>query len=220
MYYKWNCSFNKRLLSLIDIFLKGFLLTLSLIVAIGAQNAYILKLGLQRQYVLITVFLCTLFDFLFISIGVFGLGFFIKGNQLLINIIAIFGIVFLIFYAITSFKAAFKNDSLNIEEKNEKKSLKEVISLLLVFTFLNPHVYLDTILLIGGIGSSYTFLSEKLIFLFGCALGSGVWFFSLGFGAKFLTALFKKPITWKILDTIIGFVMLLIAYSLVELISF
>ncbi|AXH10640.1 amino acid transporter [Malaciobacter halophilus] len=205
---------------MIELYTKGFFVTLSLIVAIGAQNAYILKLGLLRQYVFPAVILCTFFDLILISLGVFGLGFFIKGNQSLINIIAIIGIVFLSSYAFLSFKKALKSDTLLIEKSKDKKSFKEVLSLLLVFTFLNPHTYLDTVLLIGGIGANIINFDEKLAFLFGTVSGSFVWFFSLGFFSKFLIPLFKKSITWKILDTIIGIVMLIIAYSLIELISF
>ena len=96
---------------MLDIYLKGFIVTFSLIVAIGAQNAYVLKLGLLKQYVLMAVLMCITFDFILISAGVFGLGYFIQGNQLLINGIAIFGIIFLCFYAIISFRSAFKNVS-------------------------------------------------------------------------------------------------------------
>jgi len=201
----------------LDIYLKGFIVTFSLIVAIGAQNAYVLKLGLMRQYVLLAVSLCIIFDFLLISAGVLGLGFFIKGNQLLINSIAVIGIVFLVFYSLLSFKAAFKNESMQIDDQIKTNPLKKVITMLLVFTFLNPHTYLDTVLLIGGIGAN---ISDdlKLYFLLGAISASTVWFTLLGFGARALIPLFKKPITWKILDISIGFIMLLIAYSLIDLI--
>ncbi|QKJ24208.1 LysE/ArgO family amino acid transporter [Poseidonibacter lekithochrous] len=202
---------------MLDIYLKGFIVTFSLIVAIGAQNAYVLKLGLMRQYVLLAVSLCIIFDFLLISAGVLGLGFFIKGNQLLINSIAVIGIVFLVFYSLLSFKAAFKNESMQIDDQIKTNPLKKVITMLLVFTFLNPHTYLDTVLLIGGIGAN---ISDdlKLYFLLGAISASTVWFTLLGFGARALIPLFKKPITWKILDISIGFIMLLIAYSLIDLI--
>ena len=202
---------------MLDIYLKGFIVTFSLIVAIGAQNAYVLKLGLLRQYVLLAVSLCIIFDFVLISAGVLGLGFFIKGNQLLINAIAIIGIVFLVFYSLLSFKAAFKNESMQIDDQIKTNPLKKVITMLLVFTFLNPHTYLDTVLLIGGIGAN---ISDdlKLYFLLGAISASTVWFTLLGFGARALIPLFKKPITWKILDISIGFIMLLIAYSLIDLI--
>jgi len=203
----------------LDIYLKGFIVTISLIVAIGAQNAYVLKLGLLKQYVLLAVSLCILFDFILISAGVFGLGFFIQGNQFLINIIAIVGIVFLCMYAILSFKSAFKNESLQIDGVVKTNPLKQVISLILVFTFLNPHTYLDTVLLIGGIGANIE-NEFKIYFLLGAVSASAIWFFSLGFGARFLIPLFKKPITWKILDISIGFLMLFIAYTLIDLIVY
>jgi len=202
-----------------EILLKGFIVTFSLIVAIGAQNAYILKLGLLKQYVFPAVILCILFDTLLISAGVFGLGFFIQGNQLLINIIAVIGILFLSFYAFMSFKSAFKNESLEIDGKNKTNPLKQVVGMLLVFTFLNPHTYLDTILLIGGIGANIQD-DLKIFFLLGAISASTVWFVLLGFGARLLIPLFKKPITWKILDISIGIIMLIIAYSLIDLIVY
>ena len=204
---------------MLDIYIKGFIVTISLIMAIGAQNAYILKLGLLKQYVLIAVLMCITFDFLLISAGVFGLGYFIQGNQLLINGIAIFGIVFLIIYAALSFKSAFKNESLQVDGNVKTNPLKQVVSLILVFTFLNPHTYLDTILLIGGIGANIQ-NEFKIYFLLGAISASAIWFFSLGFGARFLIPLFKKQITWKILDISIGFLMLFIAYSLIDLIVY
>ncbi|UTJ06108.1 LysE/ArgO family amino acid transporter [Arcobacter roscoffensis] len=204
---------------MLDIYLKGFIVTISLIVAIGAQNAYVLKLGLLRQYVWVAVLICVISDVLLISAGVLGLGFFIKGNQLLINSIAIIGIVFLSVYALLSFKSAFKNESMKIDDEIKTNPLKKVITMLLVFTFLNPHTYLDTVLLIGGIGANVED-SMKVYFLLGAVSASAFWFTLLGFGARALIPLFKKPITWKILDILIGILMLVIAYSLIDLITF
>ena len=204
---------------MLDIYLKGFIVTFSLIVAIGAQNAYVLKLGLLKQYVLLAVFLCILFDTILITAGVYGLGFFVQGNQLLINIIAIIGIVFLTFYSFLSFKSAFKNESLEIDGKTKTNPLKQVVGMLLVFTFLNPHTYLDTVLLIGGIGANIQ-NDLKIYFLLGAISGSASWFILLGFGARFLIPLFKKPVTWKILDISIGIIMLIIAYTLIDLIKY
>lgn len=204
---------------MLDIYIKGFVVTISLIMAIGAQNAYVLKLGLLKQYVLLAVLMCIFFDFLLIAAGIFGLGYFIQGNQILINSIAVFGIVFLIIYAMLSFKSAFKNESLQIDGNAKTNPLKEVITLILVFTFLNPHTYLDTVLLIGGIGANVQ-NEFKIYFLLGAASASAIWFFSLGFGARFLIPVFKKPITWKILDISIGIFMLFIAYSLIDLIVY
>ena len=204
---------------MLDIYIKGFVVTISLIMAIGAQNAYVLKLGLLKQYVLLAVLMCIFFDFLLIAAGIFGLGYFIQGNQILINSIAVFGIVFLIIYAMLSFKSAFKNESLQIDGNAKTNPLKEVITLILVFTFLNPHTYLDTVLLIGGIGANVQ-NEFKVYFLLGAVSSSAIWFFSLGFGARFLIPVFKKPITWKILDISIGIFMLFIAYSLIDLIVY
>ena len=204
---------------MLDIYLKGFIVTISLIVAIGAQNAYVLKLGLLRQYVWVAVLICVISDFLLISAGVLGLGFFIKGNQILINSIAIFGIVFLTGYALLSFKSALKNESIKIDDEIKTNPLKKVVTMLLVFTFLNPHTYLDTVLLIGGIGASVED-EMKLYFLLGAISASLTWFTLLGYGARALIPLFKKPLTWKILDVCIGFLMLFIAYSLIDLIVF
>ncbi len=201
-----------------EVILKGFIVTISLIVAIGAQNAYVLKLGLLKQHVLKAVLICIFFDFLLISAGVLGLGYFIQGNQFLINIIAFIGIAFLCIYAFLSFKSALKNESLEIDGNVKTNPLKQVISMLLVFTLLNPHTYLDTVLLIGGIGANIE-VDLKPYFLLGAIMGSTVWFFALGFGARVLIPLFKKPITWKILDISIGFIMLSIAYSLIDLIK-
>ncbi|RXJ91901.1 hypothetical protein CRV01_02125 [Arcobacter sp. CECT 8983] len=203
---------------ILDIFLKGFIVTISLIVAIGAQNAYILKLGLLKQHVGKAVLFCIFSDIFLISLGVFGLGFFIKDNQILINSIAIFGIVFLCFYAFLSFKSAFKNESLKIDDEVKTNPLRQVLTLLFVFTYLNPHAYLDTILLIGGIGANIED-DLKLFFLLGSLSASSFWFITLGFSARFLIPLFKKPITWKILDISIGLIMLVIAYSLLEIIE-
>ena len=204
---------------MLDIYIKGFVVTISLIMAIGAQNAYVLKLGLLKQYVLLAVLMCIFFDFLLIAAGIFGLGYFIQGNQILINSIAVFGIVFLIIYAMLSFKSAFKNESLQIDGNAKTNPLKEVITLILVFTFLNPHTYLDTVLLIGGIGANVQ-NEFKIYFLLGAVSASTIWFFSLGFGARLLIPLFKKPITWKILDISIGIIMLIIAYTLIDLIKY
>jgi L-lysine exporter family protein LysE/ArgO len=202
---------------MLDIYLKGFIVTISLIMAIGAQNAYVLKLGLLKQHVLMAVLMCISFDIILISAGVFGLGYFIQGNQFLINCIAVIGIVFLLTYSVLSFKSAFKNESMQIDGNVKTNPIKQVISLILVFTFLNPHTYLDTILLIGGIGANIE-NHLKIYFLLGAVTASAIWFFSLGFGARFLIPLFRKPITWKILDISIGILMLIIAYTLIDLI--
>jgi L-lysine exporter family protein LysE/ArgO len=203
----------------LDTFFKGYFVGLPLIVAIGAQNAYVLKLGLLKQHVFKVVLFCSLTDVLLITLGVYGLGFFIKGNQTFINIMTIFGMLFLSFYAFTSFKSSFKNESLKIDNEIKTDPIKKVFFLLFMFTFLNPHVYLDTVFLIGSIGANVQ-ESYKIYFILGTSAASATWFFSLGYGARVLIPLFEKPITWKILDISIGCLMLYIAYSLSDLLNF
>ena len=203
---------------MISIFIKGFSLAFSLIVAIGAQNSFVLKQGLKKEHLLIIVFLCIFFDVLLIGFGVFGLGFIVSRNQFIIKYIAIIGIIFLLWYAFNSIKSAIKANYINDNKLENKSNLKELIIILLVLTFLNPHVYLDTVLLIGSIGASYTLFEEKVLFFFGCSFASILWFILLGYGARFISPLFNKNITWVILDIIIAIVMLLIAYSLIKLI--
>ncbi|AXX93323.1 amino acid transporter [Malaciobacter molluscorum LMG 25693] len=204
---------------MIDVFIHGFLIGISLIVAIGSQNAYILKLGLLKQHIFKAVMFCIISDVLLISVGVLGLGFFIKDNQILINAITIFGIVFLSAYAFLSFKSAFKNESLKIDNEVKTNPVKKIFAMLFMFTFLNPHVYLDTVLLIGGIGANIE-NDLKIFFILGTSAASAVWFLSLGYFSRLLIPIFKKPITWKILDILIGILMLYIAYSLVDLVKF
>ncbi|WP_258238876.1 LysE/ArgO family amino acid transporter [Arcobacter sp. CECT 8985] len=203
---------------MIEVFTHGFIVGISLIVAIGSQNAYILKLGLLKQHIFKAVLFCIITDVLLISSGVLGLGYFIKGNQLLINCIAIFGIIFLCFYSFLSFKSALKNESLKIDNEVKTNPVKKVFAMLFMFTFLNPHVYLDTVLLIGGIGANVED-SLKIFFILGTSTASAVWFLSLGYFSRLLIPLFKKPITWKILDILIALLMLYIAYSLTELVK-
>jgi len=200
-----------------SILIKGFTITFSLILAIGAQNAFVLKQGLKKEHVFSIVLICVLIDITLISFGVFGIGYAVSKNPFLLKVIAIIGILFLTFYGLTCLKSAFKNEHMEVVKEQDKKTLKEVIVLVLVFSLLNPHTYLDTILLIGGVGASYINFDDKLYFLLGSFIASTVWFISLGFGSRVLIPLFQKNITWKILDIGIAFMMFFIAYSLTSL---
>jgi len=201
------------------IILKGFSVTLSLIFAIGAQNAFVLKQGLRKEHVLPIILICIFIDVILIGTGVFGIGYLVSQNPFLIKVIAVIGIIFLCGYALICLRSAFKNEHMELEKGKKKKSLKEVITLVLVFSLLNPHTYLDTILLIGGIGASYIEFQDKLYFLLGSVAASIVWFISLGFGSRILIPLFQKNITWKILDVLIATLLFSIAYSLLELLN-
>lgn len=197
--------------------IKGFTVTFSLILAIGAQNAFVLKQGLKKEFVFAIISLCIFIDVVLISSGVFGIGYIVQQNPFALKVIAIFGMLFLSWYGLSSLYAAVKGEHLTLDDKNNTKSLKEVLILVLVFSLLNPHTYLDTILLIGGIGASYIIFDDKILFLLGCFLASAAWFILLGYGSRILIPLFEKSITWRILDTLIAAMMFYIAFTLIEL---
>lgn len=193
--------------------LSGFFLGASLIIAIGAQNAFVLRQGLIRNHVLIIVTICALSDALLIAAGVAGLGTIIAKSPALITIVTLGGALFLASYAYMAFKRAMRPDAM-IAANDERLGLKAAVLTVLAFTFLNPHVYLDTVLLVGSLSAAYEG-NARFAFGLGAMAASFVWFFSLGYGARLLAPLFSKPMAWRILDTIIGVVMCLIAVSLV-----
>lgn len=194
--------------------LTGFLTGLSLIVAIGAQNAFVLRQGLTRSNVFLVVLICAVSDALLIALGVLGLGAVIQSLPVLLEIIRWFGVLYLIWFGISSLRRAFKPDALNTSG-NSINSAKKAVLTTLSLTFLNPHVYLDTVIFIGGL--AHQFGTETPLFAFGAIAASFVWFFCLGFGAKKLSPLMAKPIFWKVLDTVIALIMFSIAISLAVL---
>ena len=195
---------------------QGFGLGLSLIIAIGAQNSYVLKKGILKSNVFAVAATCTLIDITLISLGILGFGSIVERNKTFMLFATIFGVLFLSYYGITSIVEAIKKrESFKIEDDREKDSLKKTILTLLALSLLNPHVYLDTVILIGSIGSKYP-LSQRMDFLIGTCLASFVWFFGLAYGARILIPIFKKETTWKILDILIGTTMLLISWGLIQ----
>lgn len=196
------------------IFLDGFLIALGLIVAIGAQNAYVLKQGLKKEYVFSIVLICSLIDAILIFCGVKGLGTIIAKSEIFLISITLFGIFFLTTYGVLSLKSAFKDEVFTVKNSEKPQSFKKAILTILALTLLNPHVYLDTFLLIGSIGGAYSTTNQN-IFIIGASFASFVWFFSLGYGARVLVPLFKKPKTWKVLDFSIAIVMFFIAFGLI-----
>ncbi len=195
-------------------FFSGLFLGLSLIMAIGAQNAYILKQGLKKQYVFMLSSICALSDALLISFGVLGFGSVIEKFPAIESFTRIGGIIFLAVYALRSFYAALtKNEAMGEAEETKSASRVKAALICLAFTWLNPHVYLDTVILIGSISTQY---SENLLeFTIGTISASFIFFFSLGYGSRYLSPLFKKSISWKILDFIIGIIMLSICIKLI-----
>jgi L-lysine exporter family protein LysE/ArgO len=193
-------------------FATGFGLGASLIIAIGAQNAFILRQGVLRQHVFILCLICAVSDAVLIAIGVAGVGAIIESSPNLLFVIRIGGALFLLWYAWVAFSRALNPLPMS-EAKDESGNLQAAILTCLAFTFLNPHVYLDTVLLVGA--SAPHEGNARLAYGIGAILASFVWFFSLGYGARLLEPVFKDPNAWKVLDTIIGIVMLMIAFGLV-----
>ncbi len=188
--------------------LAGFLLGGSLIIAIGAQNAYVLRLGLLRRHVLPAALFCALSDAALILAGVAGFGAAIKAAPTLLLVVQWGGAAFLLWYGFTAFRRAMKAGALQAAGADDL-TLKAALAQCAAFTWLNPHVYLDTVVLVGGI--STTFGENRWFFGLGAASASFLWFFSLAYGARLLTPVFKRPAAWRVLDIGIGCVMWLLA---------
>ena len=184
---------------------------MSLIMAIGAQNAFVIRQSLTRQHVLPLVLICAIADATFIALGIAGLGAVIQGLPWLLEILRWFGVAYLTWFGINSLRSAFKGEALDAG-KAESKTLKQVVISVLGFTFLNPHFYLDTVILLGSIGNSFG--EEKWVFAAGATLGSMIWFFSIGYGARAASRFMSKPIFWKVLDITIACIMFAIAILL------
>ena len=192
-------------------FLAGFGLGLSLIVAIGAQNAFILRAGLLKQHIFILCSVCALSDALLIAAGVAGLGIFVSKAPVFLAFMKYGGAAFLFVYGIRSLLNSFKGGRFLLAE-GEVRSLREAVMICLLLTWLNPHVYLDTVILLGVASTQY---SDNTYFAVGAITASFIFFYSLGFGARLLSNFFEHSFSWKILDGIIGIVMWSIAFSLI-----
>jgi L-lysine exporter family protein LysE/ArgO len=190
----------------------GFGLGGGLIIAIGAQNAFVLGQGLKRNHPVMVAFVCALCDAVLIAAGVAGLGTLIAAYPLLTTIAAWGGGAFLIWYGIGAFRRLFITETLS-DEAISKTGWKAVLSTTLAVTLLNPHVYLDTVVMLGGIGGQFP-TDERLGFALGAMSASFVWFFAIALGAAWLAPYVARPITWKIVDGLTGTVMWLVAYSL------
>ncbi len=192
-------------------FLAGFGLGLSLILAIGAQNAFILRAGLLRQHVFVLCSVCAVSDALLIAAGVSGLGALVGKFPLFLVFMKYAGAAFLFAYGFRSLLKSFRGGR-SLLAKGEVGSLRQSVIICLLFTWLNPHVYLDTVILLGIASTQY---SENMHFAAGAIIASFIFFYSLGFGARLLSNFFEHPLSWKILDGIIGIIMWGIAFSLV-----
>ena len=194
--------------------LTGFFLGLSLIVAIGAQNAFVLRQGILGQHVFYIALFCSIADTLLIILGVIGISYFFNDY---INEYSkvIFGIasLWLFSYGLLRIKSVFRSNLAIISNNQEPTSLINAISIISIFTFANPHVYLDTMILIGSISQQFQGLN-RAYFAFGACSASFVWFFAIAYGAKLLTPIMQKPGHWRILDSLIAIIMFIIAINI------
>lgn len=191
---------------------EGFLLGASLIVAIGAQNAFVLRQGLQRRHVFAVATVCALSDIVLIALGVAGLSALIQQRPALLTAVTAAGAVFLAVYGALSFRRAFHVESLRAAG-DITASLAATLATCLALTFLNPHVYLDTVVLIGALSARHRG-AGAVAFGAGAAVSSVVWFYGLAYGARLLAPLFARPMAWRVLDVLIAMVMWGIALSL------
>jgi L-lysine exporter family protein LysE/ArgO len=189
----------------------GFVLGGSLIIAIGAQNAFVLRQGLLRQHVLPVALFCAVSDATLILLGVAGFGEAIKAAPALLKAVQWGGAAFLVWYGFTAFRRAMQSGALEAAD-GDGLSLKAALAQCAAFTWLNPHVYLDTVILVGGL--STTFGDSRWWYALGASTASFVWFFALAYGARLLIPVFRKPTAWKVLDIGIGCVMWLLAFKI------
>lgn len=185
---------------------------LSLIVAIGAQNAFVLRQGIRREHVLPVVLICGLTDALLELLGVAGIGFVVQRAPILLEIVRWGGVAFLLWYAWSAARRAMQPRALAAAGGAEGSRRRTILACLAI-TYLNPHVYLDTMLLMGSIGNAQGD-PERWWFVAGGAIASVAWFFALGYGARALTRFFAAPRSWQVLDWVVAVVMLVIAARL------
>jgi L-lysine exporter family protein LysE/ArgO len=196
-------------------FTTGFALSATLIIAIGAQNAFVLRQGIRREHVAPIVAFCAIADLLLIGVGVAGLAGILGDSPTLVALLTIAGSAFLIWYGIRALQRALLPQSLRAATGNEPLSLGNAMAQAAGFTLLNPHVYLDTVLLMGSIGTRQP-PDMRIWFVGGAACASGVWFTTLGFGARLLAPIFARPRAWQVLDTLVGLTMLFLAVVLIR----
>ena len=195
-----------------DALVAGFLTGLSLIVAIGAQNAFVLRQGLLRQFVGPVVAVCAVSDLVLIAAGVAGIGAIVQHAPTALTVVRWLGVAFLTGYGVRSLWRARHAGALSAAAEGEAR-LRGAVLQAMALTWLNPHVYLDTVLLLGSIAAHHG-PTGKWWFAAGAGLGSVLWFSGLGYGARLLSPVLTRPRAWQVLDVLIGLTMLAIAFSL------
>jgi L-lysine exporter family protein LysE/ArgO len=198
----------------------GFLTGGSLIVAIGAQNAYVLRQGLVRHHIASVVVVCAVSDAVLIGAGVSGIGAIVDRAGWVIDVVRWLGVAFLLWYAASSLRRAFGKESLRAQGAAPLGEPRRTVVLrAAALTWLNPHVYLDTVLLVGSIAATYSATTHELLgghwlFALGAMLASVCWFSGLGFGARALAPVLSSPRAWQVLEVLIAATMVLVAAKL------
>lgn len=195
------------------VFFSGFILSFTLIMAIGAQNAFVLRQGIKREHVLLCVAICGVSDALLITLGVTSFGVLNEQMPWLGPIMRYGGALFLLAYGAMAFWSALTSTEALTVEGRARSDWRKVAATLLALTFLNPHVYLDTVILLGSIAAQYG--EQRTVFGAGAVSGSIIFFLLLGFGARLLAPLFSRPKAWRMLDALVGATMWAIAISLI-----
>jgi L-lysine exporter family protein LysE/ArgO len=188
----------------------GFAASLVLIVAIGAQNAFVLRQGLRREHVLVVVLTCAVSDLMLIAAGIAGLGAVVTARPTAVTVIRWVGAAFLFTYAALAAKRAWRPGTLKPTDQ-APATLRATLLTCLALTYLNPHVYLDTVLLLGSVAQQHP---HRWLFGIGAAVASGVWFSALGLGAHRLAPVLSRPAAWRVLDGLIAVVMAGVATTL------
>ena len=190
----------------------GFAASLVLIVAIGAQNAFVLRQGLRREHVIAVVAVCAVSDLLLILAGIGGLGAVVTARPAAVEAARWIGAAFLLGYAVLAARRALRPDGLRPADRSSA-TLRATVLTCLALTYLNPHVYLDTVLLLGSVAQQH---AHRWIFGLGASVASLVWFTALGLGARRLAPVLARPAAWRVLDGLIAVVMLAVAVSLIR----
>ena len=192
--------------------LAGFAFGLSLIIAIGAQNAFVLRQGIAKNHVLAVVLVCAVSDRVLIAAGVAGAGFIVDAAPELLTVAYWGGAIFLLGYGALSARRAFRPAALATEPEGVTSHIGTAVATALALTWLNPHVYLDTVVLLGSVAATYS--SARVWFGLGAATASVVWFLALGYGARLLRPVFAKPGAWRVLDGAIATFMVALGMGL------
>jgi L-lysine exporter family protein LysE/ArgO len=192
----------------------GFIASAGLIIAIGAQNAFVLRQGLKSQHVGLVVTICAFSDIMLIILGVAGIGVLVQKWPALLEVLRFGGAAFLGIYGLMAAQRAWRGSGSLATQGAGQENWRRVMLTCLAFTFLNPHVYLDTMILLGSLATRYP-ETLRWAFAFGACLASVAWFSTLGFGARFLQPVFRNPRAWRLLDALIAAFMLTLCLLLV-----